>query len=130
MTIMSPDGELVSDYASKRSETAFRALVARHVDLVFATALRQVGDRGLAEEITQNVFIALARKCPRLGGIDCAAAFGRFTGAIGSASGRRVIAHGGIGPFGAGLALHGRARCGRCERGVRRQPGGGAQSSQ
>ena len=66
----SHDGELVSAYAREESETAFRALVARHVDLVFATAMRQTGDRGLAEEITQNVFVALARKAPRLTGFE------------------------------------------------------------
>src|SRR5436309_14549128 len=70
MTPVSPDRELVTAYAARGSETAFRALVTRHVHLVYATALRQVGDAGLAEEITQNVFIALARKAPRLAGIE------------------------------------------------------------
>jgi len=70
MTAESPDCELVSAYAAQGSEAAFRALVQRHVDLVYATALRQVGDTGLAEEITQNVFVALATKAPRLGGIE------------------------------------------------------------
>ena len=70
MTPVSPDRELVTAYAGEGSETAFRALVTRHVGLVYATALRQVGDAGLAEEITQNVFIALARKAPRLAGIE------------------------------------------------------------
>ena len=65
---VSPDCELVTAYAAQGSETAFRALVTRHVPLVYATALRQVGDAGLAEEITQNVFIVLARKAPRLAG--------------------------------------------------------------
>ena len=65
-----PDRELVTAYAAGGSETAFRALVTRHVHLVYATALRQVGDAGLAEEITQNVFTALARKAPRLAGIE------------------------------------------------------------
>src|SRR5436309_5155662 len=69
MTPLSPDCELVTDYAARGSETAFRALVARHVHLVYATALRQVGDSGLAEEITQNVFIVLARKARRLSGM-------------------------------------------------------------
>ena len=67
---MSPDQELVSAYAKQGSENAFRALVQRHVGLVYATALRQVGDPGLAEEITQNVFVALARKAPRLRGME------------------------------------------------------------
>ena len=70
MTPVSPDRELVTAYAAGGSETAFRALVTRHVGLVYATALRQIGDAGLAEEITQNVFIALARKAPRLAGIE------------------------------------------------------------
>ena len=69
MTPLSPDCELVTAYAAEGSESAFRALVARHVHLVYATALRQVGNSTLAEEITQNVFIVLARKAPRLSGI-------------------------------------------------------------
>src|SRR3989442_2558768 len=70
MTSRSTASELVTAYAAGGSETAFRALVTRHVGLVYATALRQIGDAGLAEEITQNVFIALARKAPRLAGIE------------------------------------------------------------
>jgi RNA polymerase sigma factor (sigma-70 family) len=66
----SADCELVTAYATRGSENAFRALVTRHVHLVYATALRQIGDAGLAEEITQNVFVALARKAPRLAGIE------------------------------------------------------------
>ncbi|HXP63523.1 MAG TPA: sigma factor, partial [Dongiaceae bacterium] len=64
---MSQDAQLVTAYAAEGSETAFRSLVARHVNLVYATALRQVGDPGWAEEITQNVFVVLARKAARLG---------------------------------------------------------------
>lgn len=68
MDSAAPDRELVSTYAREGSEAAFRALVARHVNLVFAAAFRQVGDSGVAEEVTQNVFVALARKAPRLAG--------------------------------------------------------------
>jgi len=66
----SPDCQLLSEFVARRSETAFQALVARHVNLVFATALRQVGERGVAEEVTQNVFVVLARKSPSLAGFD------------------------------------------------------------
>ena len=65
-----PDSQLVRAYAAGGSESAFQALVARHIHLVYATALRQVGEVGIAEEVTQNVFVALARKAPRLGGLE------------------------------------------------------------
>ncbi len=62
MSMEGEDFELLRDYVTNQSETAFRALVERHVDMVYATALRQVGDAHLAEEATQAVFITLARK--------------------------------------------------------------------
>ena len=54
--------ELLRDYAAGNSEDAFRTLVDRHLGMVYATVLRQVTDAHLAEEATQAVFIALARK--------------------------------------------------------------------
>ena len=62
-----PDSSLIAEFNARRSEDAFAALVRQHVNLVFATALRQVGDAGAAEEITQNVFVALARAAGKLG---------------------------------------------------------------
>ena len=62
MSTEGEDFELLREYVENQSETAFRTLVERHVDMVYATALRQVGDVHLAEEATQAVFITLANK--------------------------------------------------------------------
>ena len=66
MNTLNTDQDLVGAYARDGSESAFRTLVAKHIQLVYATALRQTGNHSLAEEITQNTFMALARKAPRL----------------------------------------------------------------
>jgi uncharacterized protein (TIGR03435 family) len=58
---------LLRQYAEQNSETAFAALVARHVDKVYSTALRHTRNVHAAEEITQAVFVILAKKSGRLG---------------------------------------------------------------
>lgn len=69
------DQELLREYVQKGSETAFRSLVGRHMDLVYATALRGLNETQAAQEVTQNVFIMLARKGLWLSGHTSVAAW-------------------------------------------------------
>jgi RNA polymerase sigma factor (sigma-70 family) len=60
------DMDLLRQYAADESEPAFETLVNRHVNLVYSTALRRVGNPASAGEVTQAVFIVLARKAAKL----------------------------------------------------------------
>jgi RNA polymerase sigma factor (sigma-70 family) len=60
------DSQLLRAYAEHRSETAFAELVRRHVDLVYSAARRMVCDSHLAQDVTQGVFIALAKSATEL----------------------------------------------------------------
>ena len=60
------DMRLLEDYVTSDSQEAFEALVRRHINLVFSTACRHVGDPDQARDIAQAVFIILARKAPHL----------------------------------------------------------------
>lgn len=60
------DTVLLRAYAENHSETAFAELVRRHVDLVYSAALRMVCDSHLAQDVTQGVFVALAKNATPL----------------------------------------------------------------
>ncbi|MCD6051071.1 MAG: hypothetical protein K0Q55_2474 [Verrucomicrobia bacterium] len=64
---MSETQQLLAAYVENGSETAFRELVSRHVNLVYATALRLVGgDAHRAQEVAQTVFVQLAQNAHKL----------------------------------------------------------------
>jgi RNA polymerase sigma factor (sigma-70 family) len=60
------DHQLLAEFARANSEPAFATLVTRHVGLVYSVALRSTGNAHAAEEISQAVFIILARKADKM----------------------------------------------------------------
>lgn len=60
------DHELLAEFARNESEAAFAELTGRYVNLVYSAGLRYTGNPHHAEEITQAVFIVLARKAGSL----------------------------------------------------------------
>jgi RNA polymerase sigma factor (sigma-70 family) len=60
------DMDLLRQYASGNSDTAFTELVLQHLNLVYCAALRKTGNPHAAEEVTQAVFIILAQKAGRI----------------------------------------------------------------
>ena len=58
---------LLDDFARHKSETAFREIVSRYLNLVYSSALRMVdGDEHRAKDVAQIVFADLARKAGEL----------------------------------------------------------------
>ncbi|MGA2441156.1 MAG: sigma-70 family RNA polymerase sigma factor [Tepidisphaeraceae bacterium] len=56
------DRQLIDAFASHDDQTAFGEIVERHARWIFAAAFRQLGDRQLAEDAVQVVFVLLAQK--------------------------------------------------------------------
>jgi RNA polymerase sigma factor (sigma-70 family) len=60
------DLELLRRFVEEHSEPDFAVLVRRQIDLVYSAALRQTRNPHAAEEVTQAVFVVLARKAASL----------------------------------------------------------------
>jgi RNA polymerase sigma factor (sigma-70 family) len=60
------DPQLLRAYVERRCEPAFAELVRRHVDFIYSAALRMVCDSHLAQDVTQGVFLALAKNAAQL----------------------------------------------------------------
>ncbi len=61
------DSALLHGYATTRDEDAFAELVQRHLPMVYSAAARRLGDAApAAEDVSQGVFLELARKASEL----------------------------------------------------------------
>src|SRR5262249_1104070 len=60
------DRDLIREYARNGAEASFGELVHRHIDFVYSTAFRVLRNAELAEEVSQRVFVALARNAEKL----------------------------------------------------------------
>ena len=61
------DSLLLQRFCNEASQEAFAELVRRHIDMVYAAAVRQVKDPATAEDVVQGTFIVLARKARLIG---------------------------------------------------------------
>ncbi len=60
------DSQLLTAYVRHGDGSAFQRLVERHINFVYAAALRQIHDPHLAEDITQAVFLVFSQRAARL----------------------------------------------------------------
>jgi RNA polymerase sigma factor (sigma-70 family) len=62
------DTQLIREYAKEGNEGAFTEIVVRHTNLVYSAALRHLNSPELAAEISQRVFVGLARSAGSITG--------------------------------------------------------------
>jgi RNA polymerase sigma factor (sigma-70 family) len=60
--------DLLAEFRKTRAEGAFSELVRRYTDLVYSVAKRRLANASQAEDVTQTVFIRLAKSIPSLRG--------------------------------------------------------------
>src|SRR5215831_1613327 len=58
--------DLLAEFKATRAESAFGELVRRYTNLVYSVAKRRLSNGSQAEEVTQTVFIRLAKTVPNL----------------------------------------------------------------
>ena len=67
MNLTTKSRDLLYRYILDSDEDAFTEIVRRHLSLVYSTALRSLGgDRSLAEDCAQTVFVDLVRKAAKI----------------------------------------------------------------
>jgi RNA polymerase sigma factor (sigma-70 family) len=66
------DSDLLRKFVDDRDEDAFAQIVDRHIDMVYAAANRQLAGSSHADDVTQAVFIVLAKKAVKVNGITLA----------------------------------------------------------
>jgi len=60
------DARLLAMFAGEKSQDAFQEIVRRHIGMVYSVCRRQLRDAHWAEDVTQAVFILLAKKAADL----------------------------------------------------------------
>lgn len=87
------DDDLLSRWHAERDGGAFALLVRRYVELVYAAATRQLaGDRHLADDVTQAVFLILSQKPAAARRASSLAAWLHQTTRYATANARRIVA--------------------------------------
>ena len=66
------DSDLLRKFVDDRDEDAFAQIVDRHIDMVYAAANRQLAGSSHADDVTQAVFIVLAKKAAKVNGFTLA----------------------------------------------------------
>jgi len=64
--MMTEGTNLLAAYRASASEDAFAQLVRRYANLVYSVAKRRLSSSALAEEVSQTVFMRLAKSAPKL----------------------------------------------------------------
>src|ERR1700727_411510 len=59
---MNNDADLLRQFAELQDEKSFATVVERHIGFVYAVCLRRLHNSHAAQDATQAVFVALARK--------------------------------------------------------------------